>query len=225
MRQRWTFLRRHWENSKRSRRVSTEGGRREVRLQRAEGPGGAAPHGPGRDFRTWGGGRKKRLARSERGTVIIQSAACLWCVVGAESRPRCSLPFTAASGKRNATNGSNEWDRKAPFLSVRRWSSERAGERSPVRGDGPVGGLVGFGDWGCVVSRENRGSGEDNSGLFPLSAPLSFLFTHLYRVGLPPLLLVWQLRLAKPRTLSRLGWKGLPHPGGVRRGGRRLSYS
>lgn len=87
--------------------------------------------------------------------------------------------FTVASGKRNATNGSNEWDRKASFPNVRRWGSVRAGERSPARGLRLVGGLLGFRAWGCVVSRDGRGSGEDNRGLFPLSVPLSFLFTHL----------------------------------------------
>lgn len=119
-----------------------------------------------------GGGQKETADKVEAGhrhsSVYCVPLTCRGLGVSPNA---VGLLFTVASSKRNATHGSNEWDRKASFVNVRRWSSVRAGGSSPARGDRLVGGLLGFRDWGCIVGRENKGSGEDNGGLFPLSDP------------------------------------------------------
>lgn len=176
--QRGTFLRRHWENSRREGLGSIHRGeddeRRDWRMRDSRVVPSLA--GRARTSELGEGTAGEVEAGHRHDSVGRVSPMCRGCGVSPNA---VGVLFTVASGKRNATNGSNEWDRKASFPNVRRWGSVRAGERSPARGLRLVGGLLGFRAWGCVVSRDGRGSSEDSRGLFPLSVPLSFLFTHL----------------------------------------------
>lgn len=96
MEQRGTFLRRHWENSRREGLGSIHRGeddeRRDWRMRDSRVVLSLA--GRARTSELGAGSKREPLAKSKPGTVTTQSAVCLRCVVGAESRPTLLAPFS-----------------------------------------------------------------------------------------------------------------------------------